>query len=56
MTFRFESHESYGYMEDFIETVRDAAMQNRLSDAIHKRSPFRNFRNVLADDRRLERQ
>ncbi len=51
-----ESHESYRYMVDFIETVRDPAKQNRLADAIERRGPFRNFRRVLADDRRLERQ
>jgi len=52
----FESHESYGYMEDFIETVRDSAMRDRLSQAINQRKPFRRFRDVLADDRRLERE
>lgn len=51
-----ESHESYGYMEDFIETVRDPAMRDRLSQAIRERGPFRRFRGVLADDRRLQRE
>lgn len=50
----FESHESCGHMEDFIETVRDPTMRERLSRAIRERGSFRRFRGVLADDRRLE--
>ena len=52
---RFESHESFGYMEDFIDTVRDPAVQQRLRRAIGERKPFRRFRDALAGDRRLER-
>ncbi|MBC8871574.1 MAG: hypothetical protein H8E44_19285 [Planctomycetes bacterium] len=52
----FESHESYGYMEDFIETVRDPATRDRLSQAISERGPFRRFRHTLAGDRRLQRE
>ncbi len=52
----FDSHESYEFMRDFIETVSDDAMQGRLSEAIAQRKPFRCFRGVLADDRRLQRQ
>jgi hypothetical protein len=51
-----QSHESYQHMRDFIETVRDDAKRGRLSDAIAERKPFRRFRDVLAGDRRLERQ
>jgi len=53
---RFESQESYEHMEEFIETVRDAAMQERLSRAIREHRPFRRFRDVLATDRRLEHE
>jgi predicted nucleotidyltransferase len=52
----FESHESYEWMRDFIETVDDDGPRNRLSDAISQRKPFRRFRDVLAGDRRLEQQ
>jgi len=51
-----ESHESYQDMEDFIKTVDDDAKRNRLAEAISKPKPFRRFRDVLADDRCLERQ
>ena len=53
---RFDSHESYEYMRDFIETIRDNTARGRLSEAIGQRKPFRRFRDVLAGDRRLERQ
>jgi predicted nucleotidyltransferase len=52
---RFESHESYAYMEDFIDTARDPAVQQRLRRAIGERKPFRRFREAMAGDRRLER-
>jgi len=52
----FDSHESYEYMQDFIESVSDVTARGRLSEAIAQRKPFRRFRDVLAGDRRLERQ
>ncbi len=42
-------------MRDFIETV-NFDLRDRLSEAICQRKPFRRFRDVLAGDRRLERQ
>lgn len=53
---QFDSHESYGYMRDFIETISDDTIRARLGRAIAQRKPFRRFREVLAEDRRLERQ
>ena len=52
----FDSGESYNWMRDFIESVDDNGLQGRLSEAISQRRPFRRFRDVLAGDRRLERQ
>jgi len=37
------SHESYKIMEEFIETVSDNNLQYRLSNAINRSKPFRNF-------------
>ena len=51
-----DSHEAYELMRSFLETVVDERMRERLSDAIAQRKPFRRFRDVLAADRRLERQ
>ena len=52
----FDSHESFERMRDFIETVNDDMLRDQLSEAISRRKPFRQFRDVLAGDRRLERQ
>jgi hypothetical protein len=52
----FDSIESYKSMQDFVGTVSDHAQQSRLREAIGQRKPFRRFRDVLAGDRRLERQ
>jgi hypothetical protein len=43
-------------MRHFIETVKDESIRDKLSRAISERKPFRSFRNVLAGDRRVERQ
>ena len=51
----FDSHDSFEWMRDFIETV-NFDLRDRLSEAICQRKPFRRFRDVLAGDRRLERQ
>jgi predicted nucleotidyltransferase len=43
-----ESHEGYRDMEDFIFTVRDERLQERLWGAIRGRGAFRRFKDVLA--------
>jgi Uncharacterised protein family (UPF0158) len=43
-----ETRDAYHDMEDFIETVRDGQLQERLSDAIRGRGAFRRFNDVLA--------
>jgi len=44
-----DSHEGYADMEDFIATVRDRRLQDRLWDAIRGRGAFRRFKDVLLD-------
>ena len=42
-----QSHQSYKIMEEFIETVDDNKLQNRLLDSISRSKPFRNFHNEI---------
>jgi hypothetical protein len=44
---RLESWESYGDMQDFMATVRDAHLRERLAAAIQGRGAFRRFKDVL---------
>jgi hypothetical protein len=53
---RIDSHDAYECMQSFIETAADDTTRSRLREAIAQRKPFRRFRDVLAEDRRLERQ
>jgi len=52
----FDSHDSFQWMRNFIETVNDSTLRDQLNEAISRRKPFRQFRHVLAGDRRWERQ
>ena len=52
----FDSHDSYEYMQEFVDAVNDDITRGRLSEAIAQRKPFRRFRNVIAEDSRLQRQ
>ncbi len=42
-----ESYQSFGFMEDFIETISDGRTQNYFALSIRKKSPFQQFRNCL---------
>ncbi|MFB0546976.1 MAG: UPF0158 family protein, partial [Anaerolineae bacterium] len=44
-----DSHEDYRDMQDFIATVQDERLQDRLWRAIDGRGAFRYFKDVLAD-------
>jgi Uncharacterised protein family (UPF0158) len=44
-----ETHDAYEDMEDFIETLKDESLQERLWQAIRGRGAFRYFKDVLAD-------
>jgi predicted nucleotidyltransferase len=46
---RADSSEAYRDMEDFIATVKDERMQDRLWQAIEGRGAFRRFKDLLAD-------
>lgn len=46
---RWSSREAYEIMESFAHQVPDAVMQEKLFDALDRRRPFRNFRDVLED-------
>jgi hypothetical protein len=52
---RAESRDGYQDMEEFIPTVRDQRLQDRLWRAIRGRGAFRRFKDVLADRPREER-
>jgi Uncharacterised protein family (UPF0158) len=44
-----ESHKSYGDMEEFILSLEDQRLRERLQDAIHGPGAFRRFKDVLLD-------
>jgi len=44
-----KSEESFGIMEDFVSTLPDDLIKDRLSSALSKRKPFRHFKDVLND-------
>ena len=39
-----ESHESFRLMTDFVESIDDQKLKNRLLNALIKRKPFQNFK------------
>lgn len=51
-----ESHEAYRVMEEFIATVSDARLRERLADAIAGKGAFRRFKNVLLDHPRVREE
>jgi hypothetical protein len=44
-----ESHESYQIMEDFVESLPESKLKNRLGRALDGRKPFRHFKDTLLD-------
>ena len=46
---RDESHDAYGDMEEFIATVKNPRLKDRLDDAIRAKGAFGRFRDALAD-------
>ena len=49
-----ESHESFGVMEGFAETVEDASIRKKLLSALNNRKPFRGFRDILDNDGNID--
>ncbi|MBN1969341.1 MAG: hypothetical protein JXR48_01670 [Candidatus Delongbacteria bacterium] len=43
----FDSHESFRIMADFIYTVEDERMQEKLFDTLKMHHPFRNFKDIV---------
>ena len=41
------SREAFKVMEDFVDTIADPLMQQRLTDAINGRKPFANFNHLV---------
>ncbi len=50
----FNSHESFRWMEAFVEQVRDGQVRQRLADALLRKRPFHQFREAMGSDRRLQ--
>ncbi len=42
-----ESYESFKIMENFVDTVADKTLQNKLIDALNRRKPFAGFNSVV---------
>ncbi len=51
-----DSRVAYGDMEDFIATVRDVVLRERLQDAIRGRGAFRRFKTLLHERSREEQR
>lgn len=45
-----KSRESFQMMEDFVETIKNERLRNRLIDALSIKKPFRSFRNAVEDE------
>jgi virginiamycin A acetyltransferase len=46
---KMTSRESFSIMEDFIETISDKRLADRLAHAISKSKPFRHFKDIVDD-------
>ncbi len=42
-----ESHRSFEFMEGFIQHIQNSGLQKRLSAALSRRKPFRNFKTII---------
>lgn len=53
---RLESHESFKFMEDFVDEVKDSKFRENLIDSLRGSRPFRRFKDCLSQDSDLEKQ
>lgn len=53
---RFATHQCFEWMRDFTDTIEDDGIRQRLNEALSRHKPFRNFREAVGTDRRLEQQ
>ncbi|WP_373548790.1 UPF0158 family protein [Haliscomenobacter sp.] len=44
------SRESFQMMEDFVETIKNVRLRDRLIDALSIKKPFRSFRNAIQSE------
>lgn len=44
---RMDSRESFQLMEDFVETVKDYDLKDKLESSLSRSKPFRNFKNII---------
>jgi hypothetical protein len=42
-----ESHDSFKVMENFVDEISDASLQNKLVNALNNRKPFANFKHIV---------
>jgi len=47
------SHESFQIMEDFVDSLGDTKEAGRLQEALNRRKPFRQFKDILHDHTNL---
>jgi cobalamin biosynthesis Mg chelatase CobN len=47
---RMDSRESYQVMEDFVETVQDTRLRDKLELGLSLSKPFRNFKDIIDDE------
>ena len=53
---RFTTDQCFGWMRDFTDSIDDDGIRDRLNAALGKHKPFRNFREAIGSDRRLDQQ
>lgn len=53
---RFTTDQCFGWMRDFNDSIEDDEIRHRLNEALAKHKPFRNFREAIGTDRRLDQQ
>ena len=50
------SHDGYEIMQDFASALESDEIRDLLYDALEKKKPFRNFKNILADFAEIEKR
>lgn len=48
--YRMDSRESFQVMEDFVETVKDERLKEKLELGLSLSKPFRNFKDIIDDE------
>jgi len=53
---RMDSKESFQIMKDFIETVKDYDLKNKLESSLNRSKPFKNFKYIIDDENYYRQQ